>query len=213
MEYTEELYDYIEAHIDVAPEYLHRLERESNLRMVHGRMCSGHLQGRMLKMLTEMIKPKRILELGTFTGYATLCMAEGMAPGGMIDTIEIYDENEDLLRKVFSGSTVGDRVRLIIGDALKVMPDMEAGTYDMIFIDADKRVYPEYLREGLRVLKTGGYLLADNTLWDGHVAEKGRNDPQTRGVKEFNDLVAEDERLEKVILPMRDGLTIIRKLK
>ncbi|MBD5371298.1 MAG: O-methyltransferase [Bacteroides sp.] len=212
MEYTDLLFDYIEAHIDREPEYLHRLERESNLRMVHGRMCSGHLQGRLLRMLAGMARPRRVLELGTFTGYSTLCLAEALAdvPGARVDTIEIFDENEDFLRRVFAGTPLGERVNLIIGDALEVMPRLEAGSYDLIFIDADKRLYPEYLELSLRLLRPGGYIMADNTLWDGHVAEPGRNDPQTRGVKRFNDLVAADRRLEKVIIPLRDGLTLIR---
>lgn len=206
------LEDYIESHISEEPSHLRRLDRISHLRMVHGRMCSGHWQGRLLKMLTGMIAPKRILELGTFTGYATLCMAEGAPADAVIDTIEVFDENEDLLREIFSGYPGGDKVNLIIGDALQVMESLTEGIYDMIFIDADKRVYPEYLPLSVRLLRKGGYIIADNTLWDGHVIEPDRNDPQTAGVKRFNDIVASDPALEKVIIPLRDGLTIIRKL-
>lgn len=215
MEYTDEIYDYIERHIDAAPAELARLERQSYLRMVHGRMCSGHHQGRLLKMLVEMIRPKRILELGTFTGYATLCMAEGMAAAGSadgrVDTIEIFDENEDFLREAFAGSPYGGMVNLIIGDALVVMPGMASECYDLIFIDADKRVYPEYYAECKRLLAPGGYMIADNTLWDGHVVNPERRDKQTMGVKRFNDIVAADPEVEKVIIPLRDGLTLIRK--
>lgn len=220
MEFSEELYEYIEAHISAEPEGLHRLERLSHLRMVHGRMCSGHWQGRLLKMLTEMIRPRRVLELGTFTGYATLCMAEGLdacADSGLghadavIDTIEIFDENEDFLRDVFSRFPEGKRVNLIIGDALEIMPALPQGEYDFIFIDADKRLYPEYLALSKQLLSAGGYMIADNTLWDGHVVNPARNDAQTRGVKRFNDLVAADPDLETVIIPLRDGLTLIRK--
>lgn len=211
MEYTEEIDRYIEAHIDAEPAFLHWLERESNLRMVHGRMCSGHLQGRLLKMLTEMIGPRRVLELGTFTGYSTVCIAEGLNENATVDTVEIFDENEDFLREVFRRSGYSSRIRLIISDALVVMRSSEASCYDMIFIDADKRLYPEYLAEGKRLLRAGGYIIADNTLWDGHVVERGRHDPQTDGVREFNRLVSEDTGLEKVILPLRDGLTLIRK--
>ncbi len=217
MEFNEALYEYIEAHISAEPADLHRLERLSHLRMVHGRMCSGHWQGRLLKMLTEMIRPRRVLELGTFTGYATLCMAEGMAavnPDGSarIDTIEVFDENEDFLRDVFARFPHGERVNLIIGDALEVMPRLERGSYDLIFIDADKRVYPEYLELAKPLLADGGYIIADNTLWDGHVTDPSRRDPQTLGVKRFNEMVAADPQLESVIIPLRDGLTLIRKL-
>lgn len=228
MDFSEDIYDYIEAHISAEPEGLRKLERLSHLRMVHGRMCSGHLQGRFLKMLTEMIRPRRILELGTFTGYSTLCMAEGMtalqgmeligeadldvAQSGVpcIDTIEIFDENEDFLRDVFSRFKEGEHINLIIGDALEVMPRLPAESYDLIFIDADKRLYPEYLILSKPLLRPGGFIIADNTLWDGHVLELERHDPQTLGVRRFNEMVAADPELESVIIPLRDGLTLIR---
>lgn len=203
--------DYIEAHISPEPEHLHRIDRLSHLRMVHGRMCSGHLQGRLLKMLAEMIRPMRVLELGTFTGYATLCLAEGAPEGAVIDTVEIFDENEDFLREVFTTSPGGEKIRLHIGDACRWMESRPDGEYDLILIDADKRQYPEYLPAALRVLRKGGYILADNTLWDGHVIEPERHDALTEGVRRFNDMVAADPSLEKVIIPMRDGLTLIRK--
>lgn len=206
-----DIYDYIESRITPEPEPLRQLERISNLKMINGRMCSGHLQGRLLKMLTQMIAPARVLELGTFTGYSTLCLAEGAPAGAQVDTIEIFDENEDFLREVFAGYDAGHKINLIIGDALEIMPGLPAETYDLIFIDADKRAYPEYLAEGKRLLRPGGYMIADNTLWDGHVAESERNDAQTLGVKRFNDIVRDDPTLEKVIIPIRDGLTLIRK--
>lgn len=211
MELTEKIYEYIENHIDPEPAELHRLMRESNLRMVHGRMCSGHLQGRLLAMIARIASAKRILELGTFTGYATLCMAEGVGEGGRVDTIEVFDENEDFLREVFGRSEYGDRINLIIGDAKEEMGRLEEGSYDMVFIDADKRDYPAYYLKAKKLLRQGGIILADNTLWDGHVADDRRHDPQTMGVKSFNDMVAADESVEKVIIPLRDGLTIIRK--
>ena len=203
--------EYIESHISKEPSHLRRLDRISHLRMVHGRMCSGHWQGRLLKMLTEMISPRNILELGTFTGYATLCMAEGAPEDARIDTIEVFDENEDFLRSVFEGYPDGEKVNLIMGDASEIMKRMDDECYDLIFIDADKRAYPDYLIEARRILRPGGFIIADNTLWDGHVIEADRNDPQTAGVKLFNDLVAGDDTLEKVIIPLRDGLTLIRK--
>ena len=217
MEYNERLFDYIEAHITAEPESLHRLERLSHLRMVHGRMCSGHWQGRLLKMLTAMLRPGRVLELGTFTGYATLCMAEGLADcgvelhPGVVDTIEIFDENEDFLRDVFSQFPQGERVNKMIGDAVEIMPRLQPESYGMIFIDADKRLYPEYLRLAVPLLAPGGCILADNTLWDGHVTDPSRHDAQTAGVSCFNEMVAADSRLESVIIPLRDGLTLIRR--
>lgn len=206
----EKLYDYIESHIEPEPDYLKELDRKSHLRMVHGRMCSGHLQGRLLKMLAQMVNPRRLLELGTFTGYSTLCLAEGTDPDARIDTIEVFDENEDFLREVFANSPCGEKINLIIGDALTQMNMMPSESYDMIFIDADKRQYPEYLAEAKRLLKPGGYLIADNTLWDGHVTDPGRHDAQTIGIRRFNDALAADKELGCVILPLRDGLTIAR---
>lgn len=215
MELTEKIYEYIDRHIDPEPEELHRLMRESNLRMVHGRMCSGHLQGRLLAMLVRLTGARRILELGTFTGYATLCLAEGAGAGGCVDTVEVFDENEDFLREVFGRSPYGDRINLIIGDGAEVMESMvNAGgeeSYDLIFIDADKRDYPEYYRWARRLVRRGGLIVADNTLWDGHVADPDRSDRQTLGVKRFNDLVGADLEVEKVIIPLRDGLTLIRR--
>lgn len=206
-----ELEAYIERHIDREPENLKKLVRDTNLQRINGRMCSGHIQGRLLKMLTRMIRPSKALELGTFTGYSALCMAEGLEPGAILTTIEIEDELEEPILKAFSDSPFGDRIKLVIGDALEVCRGFSDGSFDMIFIDADKRCYPAYLEECKRILAKGGYMIADNTLWDSHVVEAGRHDPQTEGVREFNRLVAEDPELEVVIVPIRDGLTLIRK--
>ncbi|MDE5774631.1 MAG: O-methyltransferase [Muribaculaceae bacterium] len=204
--------DYIERHISPEPEYLHKLDRMTHLRRLHGRMCSGHWQGRLLVMLTAMIQPKRILELGTYTAYATLCMAEG-APEARIDTIEVFDENETLIRQVLAQSPYGRNVTLHIDDAIHYMSSISSEHYDLILIDADKRQYPEYLTHALRILRTGGYILADNTLWDGKVIDPTQKDPQTLGICRFNDMVAADPSLQKVIIPLRDGLTLIRKQK
>ncbi len=175
-------------------------------------MCSGHLQGRILKMLTQMINPERVLELGTFSGYSALCIAEGLKPGATLDTIEVDDELEDFIRFNLSLSPHGECVTLHIGDAIKIMEGWRPATFDLIFIDADKRSYSIYYRRCLSLLRPGGYLIADNTLWDGHVVEPEKfRDPQTKGIREFNDLVKEDSGVEKVILPIRDGLTLIRK--
>ncbi len=207
--------EYIENNSSPEPAYLSHLERESNLRLLHGRMCSGHIQGRLLKLLVCMLKPVRVLELGTFTGYSALCIAEGLSEtgdDGILTTVESNDELEDFLNRNFRESGYGDRIRLIIGDALKSMEEMESGSVDLIFMDADKRQYPEYYLEAKRLLRRGGYIFADNTLWDGHVIEERRHDAQTAGIVRFNEMVAGDEGVEKVILPIRDGLTLIRKL-
>lgn len=204
---------YIEEHIDTEPEELHRLDRLTNIRLHNGRMCSGHLQGRILKTLTAMISPKRVLELGTFSGYSALCIAEGLAEGGTVDTVEVDDELEDFIREALASSPHGAKVRLHIGQALDAMGRFADGEFDMIFIDADKKEYPAYYGEALRLLKPGGWILADNTLWSGHVVEEEyRRDRQTAAIMRFNDIVASDPRVEKVILPVRDGLTMIRKL-
>ena len=174
-------------------------------------MASGHLQGRLLKMLVQMIRPKTILEVGTFSGYSALCMAEGLEEGGMVYTFEINDEQEDFTRPWIEGSPVADKVTFMIGDAITEAPRLGI-TFDMAFIDGDKRTYQETYEMVLSILKPGGFILADNTLWDGHVVESAYgHDPQTQGICEFNDYVASDPRTEQVILPMRDGLTLIRK--
>ena len=208
--------DYILAHIDPEPEYLHRLWRATNLHLNYPRMASGHLQGRLLKMLVHMVQPRRVLELGTFTGYSTLCMASALADGAELHTIEINDEQEDFTRPWLEGSPWADKIHLHIGDALDIMPSL--GTFDLVFIDADKRHYVDYYCAVLPHVRRGGFILADNTLWDGHVVDTDTahqtagKEAQTQGIKDFNDLVAADPAVERVILPLRDGLTIIRKL-
>lgn len=203
--------NYLLAHIDPEPDYLYRLWRATNVHMLHGRMASGHLQGRLLKMLVRMIRPSRILEVGTFSGYSALCMAEGLDDGGMVYTYEINDEQEDFTRPWIENSPWADRVRFIIGDAILEAPQLGI-TFDMAFLDGDKRTYIDAYEMALSVLAPGGFILADNTLWDGHVADPAYDhDQQTLGIRRFNNLVASDERTEKVILPLRDGLTLIRK--
>ena len=203
--------DYIDGHIDAEDDYLHQLYRATQTHLLYGRMASGHAQGRLLKMLVEMIRPRRILEIGTFSGYSALCMAEGLRDDGRLYTVEIFDEIEDFTRPWLENSPYADRIEFIIGDAMDVVPRLGL-KYDLIFMDGNKRVYTDYYKLALEYLSDGGYIIADNTLWDGHVLEPDPiSDPQTRGIKEFNDLVAQDERVEKVILPIRDGLTIIRR--
>lgn len=202
---------YILAHIEPEPDYLYRLWRATNIYMLHGRMASGHLQGRLLKMLVQMIRPRRILEVGTFSGYSALCMAEGLAEGGKVYTFEINDEQEDFTRPWIEGSPMADKVEFIIGDAIKEAPKLGL-EFDMAFIDGDKRTYVETYEMVLKILRPGGFILADNTLWDGHVTDPAYDrDHQTQGIRRFNDHIAQDTRVEQVILPLRDGLTLIRK--
>jgi len=204
--------DYILAHIDAEPDYLHRLWRATNLELLNGRMASGHLQGRLLKMLVEMVKPRNILEVGTFSGYSALCMAEGLADDDCrVYTFEVNDEVEDFTRRWIAGSPFGHRVHFTIGDALQLAPALGI-TFDMAFLDGDKRTYVEAYEMALKVVRPGGFILADNTLWDGHVADPAYDrDHQTQGIRRFNDHLAADTRTDNVILPIRDGLTIIKK--
>lgn len=202
---------YIATHSSPESDYLYRLYRAANIHTIHGRMASGHVQGRLLKMLVEMICPRNVLEVGTFSGYSALCMAEGLPADGRIYTFEINDEMEDFTRPWLEGSAYADKIDFRIGDANTEAPRLGI-TFDMAFVDGDKRTYTETYETVLSLLRPGGYILADNTLWDGHVVDPAYDhDQQTQGIRRFNDHVANDERVEKVILPLRDGLTIIRK--
>ena len=203
--------EYILQHTEPEPDYLYRLWRATNIHTIHGRMASGHLQGRLLKMLVRMIRPQRILEVGTFSGYSAISMAEGLGEDGRLYTFEINDEMEDFTRQWIEGSAVADRITFIIGDALTEAPKLGI-TFDMAFIDGDKRTYRETYEMVMSLLRPGGFILADNTLWDGHVVDHAYDrDRQTQGIGTFNDYIAADDRVEQVILPLRDGLTLIRK--
>lgn len=215
------LESYIDSHIAPEGDYLYQLWRATNVELLHGRMASGHLQGRLLKMLVMMIKPKNILEVGTFSGYSAICMAEGLAElaqehpkcqsKGKVWTFEINDEQEDFTRSWIEGSPVADYIEFLIGDAIEEAPRLGI-LFDMAFIDGDKRTYVETYEAVMKTLRPGGYILADNTLWDGHVCDPSYDrDAQTQGIRRFNDLLTQDSRVETVILPLRDGLTIIRK--
>ncbi len=211
MNHEEQLEQYILEHIDPEGDYLHRLYRATNLHLLYGRMASGHLQGRLLKMLTTMIRPKKVLEIGTYSGYSALCLAEGLPDDGELHTIEVNDEQEAFTRPWFENSDYADIIHFHIGDAIDLIPGL-GGNFDLVFIDADKRMYREYYELVMECLNPGGYIIADNTLWDGHVVEpQHQHDPQTLGIMAFNDRVAADNRVEKVIIPVRDGLTVIRK--
>ena len=238
--------DYIEAHSEAEHPYLHALWRATHLHLNYPRMASGHVQGQVLRMLVQMIRPQTVLEIGTFTGYSALAMASALEPGAMLHTLEISDEQEVFTRPWIEQSPWADRVHFHIGDALELLADSQAGLpvhFDLVFIDADKRHYLDYYEAVLPRVSEGGFILADNTLWGGQVIEAelrmnnekmnneqleietlkierwrdvvktGANakESQLMGICAFNDVVAADERVEKVILPLRDGLTIIRK--
>ena len=210
---SEELLEkYVLEHIDAEGDYLYRLYRATNIELLHGRMASGHLQGRLLKMLVEMVRPKNILEVGTFSGYSAISMAEGLEEGAKLYTFEINDEQEDFTRPWIEGSDVADKIEFIIGDAITEAPRLGV-TFDMAFIDGDKRTYIETYEMALKVMRPGGFIVADNTLWDGHVVDPAYDhDQQTIGIRNFNDHISRDPRVEKVILPLRDGLTLIKIL-
>lgn len=208
---TEDIEKYVLAHSEPEGDYLYRLYRATNIHTIHGRMASGHLQGRLLKMLVSMIRPKNILEVGTFSGYSAICMAEGLDEGGKVWTFEINDEMEDFTRPWIENSPVADKIDFRIGDANIEAPKLGV-TFDLAFVDGDKRTYVETYEMVLRLLRPGGYIIADNTLWDGHVTDPAYDqDHQTQGIRRFNDHVAADNRVEQVIVPLRDGLTLIRK--
>ena len=210
-----DILEYIEQHSTPETEALRQIVHTTHIEMINPRMMSGHIQGRVLSMFSQMIRPQRILELGTFTAYSTLCLAEGLSDDGTLVTLEHNDELEDMILRNLALSPLGEKVQLVIGDAMEWLSAQSADLlYDLVFIDADKREYSAYLDAVLPLVRPGGWILADNTLWDGHIIEEAYDkDKQTLALRAFNDKVAQDERLEKVILPLRDGLTIIRKLR
>ena len=211
MNSSDSLEEYILRHIDEEPALLREIHRETHLKLLHGFMVSGHLQGRLLKMLVRMIHPSRVLEIGTYTGYSALCIAEGLEGDARLHTIEIDDELEERILRNFSRSSVADRITLHIGDARELLPRFEDVSFDLAFLDGDKRNYWQIYEATLPKVKSGGFLLADNTLWHGKILEPAPSDRQTQGIQEFNERLAGDKRVEKVILPLRDGLTLIRK--
>jgi predicted O-methyltransferase YrrM len=206
-----EIDKYILNHIESEDPILVELDRDTHLNVVGARMISGHLQGQVLTMLSKMIRPKTILELGTFTGYSAICLAKGLQENGKLITIDIEDELENMARKYFIKSGFDTKIEQRIGPALKIIPTLTE-TFDLVFIDAHKPEYPTYYKAVFDKVKSGGFIIADNTLWSGKVLEiPAEDDFQTRGIIEFNSMIKNDERVEKVILPLRDGMTVIRK--
>lgn len=204
--------EYILSHIDAEPEVLKKIDRDAHVDILQGNMVSGHLQGRFLKIITQMIRPKRVLEIGTFVGYSTLCFAEGLEEDAEIHTIEIDDELEDRIRNNFALSEHGNKIILHIGDAMEILSRFRDGSFELAFIDADKEAYGDYFETVLPKIEKGGFILVDNTLWYGKIVQEVKNnDRSTRAILDFNRKLAEDNRVEKVILPLRDGLTMIRK--
>ena len=208
------LEEYISLHTSPENEVLEAITRDTHVHILNPHMLSGHVQGRVLSMLSHMIRPKRILELGTFTGYSALCLAEGLAEGGRLITIEHNDELEETIQRNLSRSPLCEHIELRIGDCKLVIGDLKNQVFDLVFIDADKREYCTYLDAVYPLVPVGGFILADNTLWDGHIINPAYDkDKQTLGLRAFNDKLKEDDRFEQVILPLRDGLTLIRKIK
>ncbi|MBF0577686.1 O-methyltransferase [Dysgonomonas sp. GY617] len=202
---------YILSHIDEEGELLRNLNRDAHVNLLRPRMISGHLQGRLLKMFCRIVQPKYILEIGTYTAYATLCLAEGADDNAEIHTIEVNDELEDFIMKHLHKSKLKDKIHLHIGDAIQIIPTIDC-IFDLVFIDANKRHYCEYYDLIFDKVRSGGLIIADNTLWDGKVLETPHpTDKQTIGIQAFNDMLEKDNRVEKVILPIRDGLTLIWK--
>lgn len=209
--WNKDIEQYILQHIEKEPEVLKRLTRLTHLHTLKPRMLSGHLEGRTMKMLCQIAQAKKVLEIGTFTGYSALCMAEALPENGEVHTFEINDEMEDFLHGVFDGAgTDGKKVHLHIGNAAQLIPDID-DVFDVAYLDGNKRNYVEDLEAVYPKMRQGGLIIADNTLWDGHVLETDSKDAQTLGIKKFNDLVANDSRFTTVLLPLRDGMTLIRK--
>jgi len=205
----ESIMRYVESHTAPESELLKKINRETHLSVLMPRMLSGHLQGRVLSMISRMVKPNRILEIGTYTGYSAICMAEGLAPGGQLITIDINDELEKRVRGYFSEAGLTNIVDYRIGNAMEIVPQLQV-TFDLCFIDADKENYSNYYDLVVDKMTLGGYILADNVLWSGKVLSE-KPDKDTRAIIEFNKKVHDDPRVENVLLPIRDGIMILRK--
>ncbi|MDC1245010.1 O-methyltransferase [Crocinitomicaceae bacterium] len=206
----ERVEEYSMLHTTKESELLNKIDRETHLEVLRPRMLSGHFQGRLLSMLSKMISPYRILEIGTYTGYSAICLAEGLTEDGKLYTIDINEELEDRVRQYFLESNYNQQIDLIIGDALNLIPRLKE-SWDIVFIDADKKNYTKYFNMVVASVKSGGYIIADNVLWSGKVVEKDHLDEDTLALRVFNDTLSKDPRFEVVLLPVRDGLLIARK--
>lgn len=212
MEFIEESLDkYVCSHTSDENALLKKINRETHLEVLQPRMLSGHFQGRVLSMFSKMIKPNRVLEIGTYTGYSALCLAEGLDNSGKLTTIDVNEELESRVRDYFGESKYSEQINYIIGDAMRVIPSLDE-KWDIVFIDADKMNYINYYHLVFEQVKIGGYIIADNVLWSGKVADETKNDKDTMLLRAFNDLVYDDDRVEEVLLPIRDGLMIARKI-
>lgn len=208
---SNDLDEYVLNHSSKEDPVLYELNRHTHLTSLQPRMLSGPIQGKFLELICKMINPKSVLEIGTYTGYSAICMAKGLGDGAHLDTIEVNDEICEIALEFFKKANLDEKIKLHLGDALDVIPTLN-GTYDLVLIDGDKRQYPQYLQLVLPKLNPTSYIIADNVLWGGKVVDENANDDYTLGVKEFNELVVNDPSLEKVLLPIRDGLMLIRKL-
>lgn len=204
---------YCQAHSEEEPAYLKRIYRETHLKTLYPRMLSGHLQGRLLAWISRMLSPSNILEIGTFTGYSSLCLAEGLQPEGKLLTIEANAEFEDMILEHFSWTPLGSKIQLKIGLASEVLQTLknEKRSFDLIFLDADKENYPNYYEILLELLFPKGLMIIDNTLWSGKVIDNSADEPETIGIKTFNTMVSQDNRVSCLILPLRDGITLVQK--
>ena len=206
------LEQYILDHSEAEPEVLKDLYRQTHVHIYHPRMLSGHLQGRVLKMLSSMIKPMNVLEIGTYTGYSAICLAEGLPKKGKVHTIEINDELEEFVRPFVKKAGFENKIDLYYGDALEIIPTMKQ-MFDLVFMDGDKKQYIDYFNLVFDKVSKGGYIIADNVLWDGKVLEDPeKTDEQTRGIIKFNEFIQNDSRIENVIFPIRDGMMVMRKI-
>jgi len=207
---TPEWEEYAREHTTPEPSILAKLNRETQLSQVYPRMLSGHLQGTLLRMISHMLKPLRVLEIGTFTGYSAICLASGLQESGILHTIEVNPEQEDIIRRFIAEAGFKEKIILHIGEALKVIPELDE-KWDLIFIDADKNNYLKYYKMVFEKVRIGGFILADNAFWGGKVLDENTTDKETLGILEFNEFIQKDERVENILCPIRDGLMIIRK--
>jgi predicted O-methyltransferase YrrM len=208
---TQAIEEYLEKHTSPMDEVLESLYRETYLHEMNPRMVSGPVQGRFLQFICEMLRPTKVLEVGTFTGFATICMARGMAKDGLLTTIEANEEYEDVIRRYLARASVADRVELIVGDAKQVIPGLD-GLFDLVYLDADKVNYPFYYDLLVDKIRPGGFLLADNVLWNGKVLDMRARERDTQAIQAFNDQVQQDSRVENVMLPLRDGMMLVRRV-